>query len=79
MKSDTPNLVENLEPIKTLIPLNCLKARPVYYSQKPGNIKNLIKFIAIDNLKTERAVVVQPSKPISKCIDLIRKDESKTL
>jgi|GEM_PF-2691624 len=74
MKENTPNLESLLEPIRHLVPLNYLKAKPVFYENQPTDIKNLLKFIPIDNLKTENGLVHSAPKPISKCLDLIQKN-----
>ncbi len=79
MKNDNANLLKSLEPIKHLIPLNYLKAKPVYFENQPTDIRNLLKFIPIENLKTDKGLVSIPPKPISKCLELAQRNGTKIL
>lgn len=79
MTKDTTDLLKKLDPIKHLIPLNYLKAKPVYFENQPTDLRNLLKFIPIDTLNTEKGLVQIPSKPISKCLELTQKNGEEVL
>lgn len=79
MTKDTTDLLKKLEPIMHLIPLNYLKAKPVYFENQATDLRNLLKFIPIDQLKTQKGLVQIPSKPISKCLELTQKNGEEVL
>ncbi len=79
MTKDTTDLLNKLESIKHLIPLNYLKAKPVFFENQPTDLRNLLKFIPIDKLNTENGLVQIPSKPISKCLELTQKNGEEVL